>query len=232
MDKAIVLVSGGLNSAVAASVAREQYELYLMHVGWGHRAAERELKCFERIAGFLRVERKQVADVPFLGSLSCNSRTSRKIPIEDLSALGKEVPSTFVLGLMPTMLSLAAAWAGSIGAKRIIIGTSEDHNVPGPRISRLYPDYRREFIQTVNLMLEYAKPAGRELLVETPLAELTRQEVVLLGRRAKIPFETTWSCYRNTDEPCGKCLGCSTRAAGFMRSNIPDPLMLEPAEKK
>jgi 7-cyano-7-deazaguanine synthase len=231
MEKAIVLVSGGLNSAVAAAVAREQYEVHLMHLAWGHRAADRELKCFDQIATALRIERKLVAEVPFLGSLAHNSRTSRKIPIEEMTALGREIPTTFVLGLIPTMLSLAATWAGSVGAKRIIIGTSEDYDVPGPRISRLYPDYRREFIQTVNLMLEYGKPTNRELLVETPLAELTRQEVVLLGRRVKVPFESTWSCYRNSDEPCGKCLGCYTRAAGFMRSSIPDPLMLEAAGK-
>jgi 7-cyano-7-deazaguanine synthase len=231
MDKAIVLVSGGINSAVVASVAREQYEIHLLHAGWGHRAAERELTCFEQAAGFLRVDRTMVADLACLGSLANNSRTSRKMAMEDVSALGREVPSTFVLGLMPTMLSLAAAWAGSVGAKRIVIGTSEDYSVPGPAISQLYPDYRREFLQTVNLMLAYGKPAGRELLVEAPLAELTRQEVILLGRRLKVPFESTWSCYRNNDEPCGKCLGCASRAAGFLRAGIPDPVMLEHAGK-
>ena len=102
--------------------------------------------------------------------------------------------------------------------------------MPGPAISHLYPDYRREFLQTFNLMLEYGKPSGRELLVEAPLAELTRQEIVLLGRRLKLPFEKTWSCCRTGDEPCAKCLACATRAAGFLRAGIPDPLLLaEPA---
>lgn len=228
MEKAIVLVSGGLNSAVAAAVAREEYETHLLHVAWGHRSAERELSCFESIAAHLRADRTLVADLGWLSSLAGNSRTSRKLPMEDLSALGRNTPSTFVMGLLPTMLSIAATWAGSVGAKRIILATSEDYNVPGPAIAHLYPDYRREFIQTINLMLQYAKAENAELLVETPLAELTRQEVVLLGRRVKLPFEKTWSCYRNNDEPCGKCLGCTTRTAGFLRAGIPDPLLLEP----
>lgn len=231
MDKAVILVSGGINSAVTAAIAREQYEVHLMHLAWGHRSAEQELTCFNQIAGFLQADRKLVVEVGFMASLVNNSRTSRKMSIEDLAALGKQAPSTFVLGLTPAMLSLAATWAGSLGAKRIMIGTSEDHGVPGPAISDLYPDYRREFLQTFNLMLAYGKPPGRELLVEAPLADLNRQEVVLLGRRMKVPFEATWSCYRDTDEPCGKCLGCMTRAAGFLRAGIPDPLMLESAGK-
>ncbi|MBI4580406.1 MAG: 7-cyano-7-deazaguanine synthase [Planctomycetes bacterium] len=232
MDKAIVLVSGGVNSAVAAAVSREQYEVHLLHVAWGHRAAEREKACFEQLAGQLRIERKLVVDMAWLASCGGNSRGSRRLPMEDVSALGSETPSTFVLGLVPVMLGAAAAWAGSLGAKRIIIGTSEDHHVPGPAISQLYPDYRREFVQTFNLMLEYGKSPRRELLVEAPFAELNRREVVLLGRRLKVPFEKTWSCYRNADEPCAKCLACATRAAGFLRAGIPDPLMLEPAGKE
>jgi 7-cyano-7-deazaguanine synthase len=229
MEKAIVLLSGGLNSAATAAVAREQYETSVLHVKWGHRSAERELTCFEAMVAHLRIERPMVADLGWLASIGGNSRTTRKMSMEDISALGRDVPSTFAVGVVPTMLSLAATWAGAIGAKRIIIGTSEDHDVPGPPISQLYPDYRREFIQTFNLMLEYGKPRSRELLVEAPLAEMTRQEVVLLGHRLKLPFEKTWSCYRNNDEPCGKCLGCGTRAAGFLRAGIPDPLLLEPA---
>jgi 7-cyano-7-deazaguanine synthase len=229
MNKAVVLVSGGLSSAVAASVSREQYEVHLLHVSWGHRAAERELTCFEGLAAHLRIDATLVADLSWLAPLGGNSRVSRKIAMEDLSTLGKQVPTTFALGLVPAMLSVAATWAGTVGAKRIIIGTSENHDVPGPAISQMYPDYRREFIQTFNLMLEYAKPGSRELLVEAPLAELTRQEVVMLARRLKLPFEKTWSCYRNNDEPCGKCLGCTTRTAGFLRAGIPDPLLLETA---
>jgi 7-cyano-7-deazaguanine synthase len=81
-----------------------------------------------------------------------------------------------------------------------------------------------EFIQTFNLMLGYAKPAGRELTVETPLIELNRGEVIQLGQRMSVPFEKTWSCYAENDKPCGRCRPCATRSTGFLNANVADPL--------
>lgn len=231
MDKAVVLVSGGVNSAVLAAAAREEYECHLLHVAWGHRAAERELLAFEQLAAHFRTDKTMVAELSCLAAFGGNSRSSKRVQMEEVLTLGQDTPSTFVLGLMPCILSLAASWASSLGAKRILVGTSEDHDIPGPVISHIYPDYRRDFVQVFNLMLEYAKPSGLELMVEVPLAELTRQEVVSLGRKLKVPFDKTWSCYRSNEEPCGKCLGCASRAGGFLRACCPDPLLLEPAHR-
>ncbi len=231
MDRAVILLSGGINSAVAAAVAREQYEPALMHVAWGHRTADREFAAFEQLASALHVERTIVAELSCMALFGGNARVSRRLSIDDANALGKETPATFALGLMPAMLSLAAAWASSIGAKRIVIGTGEDYRLPGPTLGTLYPDYRHEFVQVFNLMLEYAKPAGRELVVEAPLIDLTRAEVIKLGNRLNVPWEKTWSCYRNTEAPCGRCLGCANRANGFLKAGISDPLLLEPVLK-
>ncbi len=92
MEKAIVLVSGGLNSAVAAAVAREQYEIHLLHLNWGHRSAERELASYNAVAAHLRVERLLTVDAGWMSALGGNARTCRKIPIEDLSALRGDTP--------------------------------------------------------------------------------------------------------------------------------------------
>ena len=228
MDRAVVLLSGGLNSAVAAAVAREQYEVYLLHIAWGHRTGEREASAFEQLAVALRIEKVMIADLSCMAMFGGNARVSKRLSIDDANALGKDTPTTFALGLMPSMLSVAAAWAGAIGARRIIVGIGEDYDLPGPTLSHLYPDYRREFIQTFNLMLEYAKPAGRELLVEAPLIDISRPEVIKLGARLGVPWEKTWSCYRNNDLPCGRCLGCANRANGFLKAGVPDTLLLEP----
>lgn len=227
MDRAVILVSGGINSAVVAAVAREQYEPALLHVGWGHRTAEREAVCFERLAAALHIERTLVADLSCLAGFGGNARVSKRLPIDDANALGKGTPATFVLGLMPAMLSLAGAWAAAIGAKRILVGTGEDYGLPCPTLATLYPDHRHEFIQAFNLMLIHAKPQNRELAVEAPLIDLTRAEVIKLGNRLNVPWEKTWSCYRNTDVPCGRCLGCANRTHGFLRAGIADPLLLE-----
>jgi len=229
MDRAVVLLSGGINSTVAAAVAREKYELALLHIAWAHRTAERELAAFEQIAAAMQIEKTLVADLHCLAIFGGSSRVSKRLPIEDANTLGRNVPATFMLGLMPSMISLAAAWAGSIKAKRILLGISEDHRTSGPAISELYPDYRRDFLQVFNLMLHYAKPPERDLIVEAPLIDLSRPEVVRLGEQLKVPFDKTWSCYGNNNQPCGRCLACVTRATGFLKAGVPDPLLLEPA---
>ena len=229
MIQSVVLTSGGINSAVAAAVAREQGEPALLHIAWGHRAAEHELAAFEAIAATLRIEKTMVAELSCMAVFGGNSRASKRLPVDDAGTLtGGETPSTFAFGLIPAMLSLAAAWAYVLKAKQIIIGLSDDHGDLGPKVSELYPDHRQEFLQTFNLMLEYAKPPKRELVVEAPLIDLTRAEVIRLGERFKIPFDKTWSCYRENERPCGRCQPCATRAAGFIRAGLPDPLLLEP----
>ena len=231
MDKAVILTSGGINSAVAAAVSREHYEPALLHIAWGHRSAEREREAFEAIASALGIEQIQVADLGCLAGFGGNARTVRRMAIEDAATLAKGTPATYAAGVLPTMLSTAAAWASTLHAKRIILGISEDHGVPGPAVGELYPDHRIEFTQTFNLMLQYATPADCELTVETPLIELSRADVVQLGRRMSVPFEKTWSCYARNDKPCGRCRPCATRTAGFLAARIPDPLtMQEPAK--
>lgn len=227
MDKVVVLASGGINSTVAVALAREQYEPALLHVAWGHRAAERELTAFQQVSSALRIEKTTVAELSGVATFGGSARVSKRLSIEDAGAMGNGTPSTFTLGLLPGMLSLAAAWASSLGAKRIVLGISEDHGVPGPAISEIYPDHRLEFLQTYNLMLSYAKPSHYELVVEAPLIDMKRSEVVRLGHRLGVPFEGTWSCYKGDENPCGRCRACATRAAGFLQTKTPDPLLLE-----
>lgn len=225
MDKAVILVSGGINSTVAAAVAREQYEPAWLHFAWGHRSAERELCCYEQLSGVSRVEHRQVIPLGFVATMGGSSRIGRRHMIEDANALGSQTPSTFLAGLIPTMLSIAVAWAGVLGARRIIVGLSEDHGIPGPAVGKLYPDHRHEFVQSFNLMLSYAAPADKQILIEAPLMELNRMEVIRLGEKLKVPFEKTWSCYSGNDTPCGRCRACVTRTMGFLRAGIPDPLL-------
>ena len=227
MERAVVLSSGGVNSAVLTAVAREQYEIALLHVAWGHRTGEREVAAFEQLAAAMRIEKTVIADLSCLATFGGNARVSKRLSIDDANALGKETPATFALGLMPTILGLASTWAAALGAKRVLIGNSEDYGLPGPVIGELYPDRRQEFVQVFNLLLEYAKPQSRELMVEAPLMELTRPEIMKLGGRLNVPWEKTWSCYRNNDKPCGRCLPCANRANGFIRAGLGDPLLLE-----
>ena len=229
MDRAVVLLSGGINSAVAAAIAKEHYELALLHVAWGHRTAERELAAFHEVAASLNVEQTLVADLSCMAAIGANARTSRRLSIEDAGVVGRSIPATFAFGLLPGMLSLAAAWAGSIRAPRVVLGVSENHGTTTTPISKIYPDRRREFVQAFNLMLQYAKPADRNLFVEAPLIDLPRADVVKLGHRLHVPFDRTWTCYSSNTAPCHRCIACVNRESGFLQAGIPDPLVLETA---
>lgn len=229
MEKAVVLVSGGISSSVAAITAREQYETVLLHLNWGHRAAERELEAVNTLAAHLKAEAVRVVELTALGAFGGNARTNRKLSLEADS--GEAATASFAFGLLPTAVGIAATWAHAIGATRIILGTTENPATLKAPLGSIFPDYRREFVQAANLMLQYARPAGREILVEAPLIELTRAEVVKLGDLAGLPFEKTWSCYTAGPEPCNRCLACLNRAAGFINAGLPDPLLLETAAR-
>jgi 7-cyano-7-deazaguanine synthase len=224
LEKAVALVSGGICSAVAAAVARDQYEVAALHVAWGHRSAAAERRSFEAITAALEIHTTSVAELPCLANWGGNARSNRKLVIEDANTLQTKTPATFAFGVMPTMLSLAATWAKSIGADRIITGTVEDFETGSCPISHLYPDHRIEFLQTFNLMLYYAQPAKEDLIIEAPLIELSRKEIVQLGAKMHIPFKSTWSCYQDNQKPCGRCLGCQIRTSGFLSARIADPI--------
>ncbi len=90
----------------------------------------------------------------------------------------------------------------------------------------MYPDNRREFILNYQYMIDSAMPERTQIKIETPLIDFSRTEIVKLGQRLKVPFESTWSCYEGGEAPCGKCFGCASRASGFLQAAIPDPLIL------
>jgi len=229
MERAVVLVSGGINSVVAAAAAREQYQTAWMHVAWGHRSAERELVAFEATANHFKADPTLVAELSCMAAIGGNARVSRRMAIEDAEVLTNKTPATFAPGLLPTMISLAAAWAASLKARRIVLGLSADHKTGRSPLAKLYPDHRREFVQACNIMLAYATAPGQEIQLETPLIDLSRPEVIKLGRRFGVPFDRTWSCYAENEAPCQRCLGCADRAAGFVRAGLPDPLAAAPA---
>lgn len=229
MEKAVVLTSGGINSTVAAAVAREDCEPALIHVAWGHRAAERELNAFHQLAADLKIESTTVFEMASLAMFGGNPRVSRRMSLSMADTVDARRHATYITGLLPAMLSVAAAWATTIGARRLIVGIAPDHGTKGPPARDFYPDCRDEFLQAFNLMLHYAGPGEQKLVVEAPLLNLSRAEVIRLGQRLRVPFERTWSCYASGPTPCGQCWPCVTRATGFLQAGIPDPLLLEPA---
>ena len=224
MDTAVVLHSGGINSTVAACIAKQECNVALLHVDYGQRAAIRERKCFEDIAQFYQIREAHVTELGCFSDFGGNARCESHLDIEDANASTPGVPPSFVPGLMPTLLGIAVAFAQQKNATRIYIGTSEQ---PGPPIAddrTPYPDHRREFYQRFSYMIDTALPADTKLKIELPLIDLTRKEIITLGLKLNIPFPRTWSCLRNAEKPCGTCLGCATRVRGFIAAGTIDPL--------
>lgn len=221
--KAVVLCSGGLNSTVLTSIARQEHVITMLHVRFGHRAEEKELALFEKQVEHFDPQQNLIIDLPHVASIGGNARVSRKQTLEDARAMGDEPSNGYVPGLISSLLSAAFTWANVIGAGRILIGLSEDLGPPSPRTSSIYPDYSREHVELCGnafLMASTAKPVK----VEMPLIDLSRTDIVKLGQRLGTPFELTWSCLSSGEEPCGACVGCATRAHGFVEAGLGDPI--------
>ena len=221
---ALVLSSGGLNSAVLSCIAKQEYDLAMLHIGFGHRAAERERSCFARQVEQLMPQHHLTAELPYLADIRGYARIDQYLPIEDALALRQGGCNSFIPGLIPTMLGVAQSFASSVDASVIMLGVSENLGPPGPATGELYPDYRRQFYHLYNHLLQYATGPDATLRIETPLITMSRQEIVSVGRRLGANFELTWSCLRRDETPCGTCYGCATRARGFLEAGIPDPL--------
>jgi 7-cyano-7-deazaguanine synthase len=230
-EKAIVLCSGGLNSAVATSIAVRDFAVALLHVELGHRASPKESELFDRQAEFFAARERLTVEMPHFAAIGGNARVSRKRQIEDALAIGDGPSNCYMPGLIGTLVSAAFSWASTIEAAKIVLGVSENLGPPAPRTCTIYPDYSQEFLHLCNHLLG-AVSRGRPVTIVTPLIDLSRAEIVRLGHRLGTPFELTWSCLSSASEPCGACLGCATRQRGFLDAAIPDPILLELAARR
>jgi len=214
---AVVLLSGGLDSCVAAAVARRDYELALFHANYGQRTLARELAAFRALAAFWRVERVLEADLGFLGRLGGSSLTDLTwaVPTGEVEPPG--IPPTYVPFRNSILLAAAVAWAEVLGAVALFIGANILDN-PG------YPDCRPEYFGAYNRLIKLGARPETEIVIHTPLIHLDKAGIIRLGLELGAPLELTWSCYQNDDAACGLCSSCRLRLKGFAAVGIPDPI--------
>jgi 7-cyano-7-deazaguanine synthase len=224
MTRAVVLLSGGLDSATAAAMAqREGWELFALTMRYGQ-VHQAELQAARAVAASLGVSRHIELDVN-LSAFGGSSLTGEgDIPKDALGAPG--IPSTYVPARNTVFLSLALAWAEVLSAERIVIGVNAlDYSG--------YPDCRPEFIAAFEYLASLATKAGvegRPLRLYTPLQHLTKAGIIRLGAELKVDYSLTHSCYDpNADgRPCGHCDSCLIRARGFAEAGVPDPAVSNP----
>ncbi|GIX35432.1 MAG: 7-cyano-7-deazaguanine synthase [Lysobacteraceae bacterium] len=214
--RAVVLVSGGMDSAVVLAMARERgFAPHALSVGYGQRHTS-ELEAAARLAAVQAVEHKLVTvDLRSIGGSALTD------DIEVPSAGGQGIPVTYVPARNTIMLSIALGWAEVLGADDLFCGVNAvDYSG--------YPDCRPAFIEAFERLARVATRAGVEgrlLRVHAPLLHLSKAEIVREGIRLGVDFAATVSCYRADSQgrACGRCDACRLRAEGFRSAGVPDP---------
>ena len=220
--KAVVLVSGGLDSTTCLAMAREKgFDLYALTFNYGQRH-DHELNSAKMVVDFFNIQNHSIIDID-LAQFGGSALTDQiDVPKErDLSDMG-EIPVTYVPARNTVFLSLALAWAEVLGSFDIFIGVNAlDYSG--------YPDCRPEYIssfeKTANLATK-AGVSGSSFRIHTPLIDLTKSEIVKVGMNLGVDYSLTSSCYDPYQDgnPCGLCDACYLRLKGFKEAGIIDPL--------
>jgi 7-cyano-7-deazaguanine synthase len=224
-ELAIVLVSGGMDSCVCASMAGMDNWLAFLHVNYGQRTEARELRAFNEIADYLKAEKRLIVSIEHLKVIGDSALTDMSIPVPEPRTPNPEhrpvsIPLTYVPFRNAHLLSIATSWAEVIGATKIFIGAMEED-------SSGYPDCRETFYQAFNKVIEIGTKPETRVQIVTPLIHLKKSEIVREGARLGAPLNLTWSCYQNSDKACGRCESCALRLKGFKEAGLKDPIPYE-----
>jgi 7-cyano-7-deazaguanine synthase len=237
--RAVVLASGGMDSATAAYEAIERgFDLYLLHTSYGQETEDREFECARRLADevdaadFLHVETSHLAriggssltddemdvtdadlDTVEQDSTSSSSEQSSR---ED----GEEVPTSYVPFRNANLLAMAVSYAEANDCDAVFIGAhSEDFSG--------YPDCRPEFFEAFQQVVDVGTKAETEIEIRAPFVELSKTDIAERGVELGVPYEHTWSCYRAESPACGTCDACAYRLQAFQNIGVRDPIEYE-----
>ncbi len=215
---AICLVSGGLDSAVCLSEAMRAYEVAVLHINYGQRTEERELRAFTELADHYGITRRLVADISFLKEIGGSSLVDQSKSVETgLPGEESGVPSTYVPFRNAHILCVGTSWAEVIGAEALFIGAVEED-------SSGYPDCREEFYDQFSRAIAAGTRPETKITIKTPLIHLDKPAIVRRGRELETPLHLTWSCYTGSEEACGECESCRLRLRGFAAADDTDPI--------
>lgn len=217
IKRAIVLLSGGMDSLVTAAIAaRDCSELNILHASYGQRTQERELKSFHAICGHYKPQREKVLNLDWLAQIGGSALTDQSLEVPT-QACGKAVPNTYVPFRNANLLCAAVAWAEVIQADSIYIGAVEED-------SSGYPDCREVFFDAFQKAIETGTKNEFPIQILTPVLHLSKAEIVRLGLDLRAPFELSWSCYQDNNAACGVCESCRLRLKAFASTGYADPI--------
>ncbi|HME36866.1 MAG TPA: 7-cyano-7-deazaguanine synthase QueC [Candidatus Sulfotelmatobacter sp.] len=215
-SRAVVLLSGGMDSCVCAALAVRDYEAAAVHISYGQRTEERERQSFLAVCQRLRIRDKLMVRNEALRAIGGSALTDDAIAVPTADEIGQSVPVTYVPFRNAHFLAVAVSWAEVLGAEKVYIGAVEPD-------SSGYPDCRPAYYKAFN---EVVKTGTKDGLIEivTPLIAMRKTDIVRLGLELGAPFDLTWSCYSREDQACGVCDSCVLRLRAFAAAGVQDPI--------
>jgi len=214
--RAVVLLSGGMDSCVCAALAARNYNAAALHISYGQRTQDRERESFLAICQRLNIQDKLVVRNEALRAIGGSALTDENIAVPESHAIGEDIPVTYVPFRNAHFLAVAVSWAEVLGAEKIFIGAVEQD-------SSGYPDCRPAYYEAFNRVIKTGTKEGTIEIV-TPLIQLRKAEIVRLGLELGAPLDLTWSCYSRQDQACGICDSCVLRLRAFAAAGARDPI--------
>jgi 7-cyano-7-deazaguanine synthase len=216
--RAVVLLSGGMDSCVCAALAARDHQVAAVHVSYGQRTEDRERRSFEAICDRLEIRDRLIVRNESLRAIGGSALTDSRIAVPEAHELATKpgVPVTYVPFRNAHFLAVAVSWAEVLGAEKIYIGAVEPD-------SSGYPDCRPEYYRAFNEVVKAGTKEGT-IRVVTPLIAMHKVEIVRLGLELNAPFDLTWSCYQRKDRACGVCDSCLLRLRAFREAGAEDPI--------
>jgi len=214
--RAIVLLSGGMDSSVCAALAARDRDAAALHVSYGQRTEKRERQSFQAICDRLKIRERLAIRNEALRLIGGSALTDESIAVPDAAMVGHDIPVTYVPFRNAHFLAAAVSWAEVLGAHEVYIGAVEPD-------SSGYPDCRPAYYEAFNQVVKAGTKEGNIRIV-TPLIAMRKAEIVRLGLELGAPFDLTWSCYSRADQACGVCDSCVLRLRAFQAAGIQDPI--------
>ena len=224
-SKAVVLLSGGMDSCVTLAIAAEHHSVAnigLLHAGYGQRTEARERRAFSEIADFYGIRRRLTVQLDHFRAIGGSALTDERtaVPENSLGAPGpggSEIPVSYVPFRNTHFLSVAVSWAEATGASAVYIGAvAED--------SSGYPDCRPEYYRAFQEVVRVGTRPETTIKIETPVITMKKSEIIQRGVELGAPLHLTWSCYQSEDAGCGVCDSCLLRLRAFAEAGVPDPI--------
>ena len=223
--KAVVLLSGGMDSCVSAAIAVERHgreNVALLHASYGQRTQQKERRCFDEIATYYGISQRLIAELGYFQSIGGSALTDQAISIPENKmdggdGGGSSIPVTYVPFRNAHFLSIGTSWAEVIGAASIYIGAvAED--------SSGYPDCRPEYYTAFAELIRVGTRPETKIALVTPVIRMKKDEIIRQGLALKAPLHLTWSCYQAEELACGVCDSCLLRLRAFAQAGVSDPI--------